>query len=67
MTKEEIAVGWLKWLRGGIYSTIENQIRDLEKEEVDIDWLIHYLQESIEYDLGKFGRGLRREVSRGNK
>jgi hypothetical protein len=62
MTKREAVESWLEWLKRSISETIDNQIEDLEKNEVNIDWLVHYLDESIDYDLGKFLRGLQREV-----
>jgi hypothetical protein len=66
MTKKEIAISWLKWLKESIDNTIDLRIANIEVNyESDIDWLIHYLQESIELDLGKFERGLKREVSKG--
>jgi hypothetical protein len=71
MTKREIVEGWLQWLRDSIAGTIENveneELDSMRDDEIDIDFIIHGLKESIEMDLGKFERGIRREVSKGNK
>jgi len=65
MTEKEMAVGWLKWLKESIDNMIDLRIANVEVNyESDIDWLIHYVQESIELDLGKFERGTKREIGR---
>jgi hypothetical protein len=66
MTKREAVESWLEWLKNSISETIEittnEEVDSVSDDEIDADFIIHELQESIEYDLGKFRRGLAREV-----
>jgi hypothetical protein len=66
MTKREAVESWLEWLKNSISETIKittnEEVDSMGDDEIDVNFIVHELQESIEYDLGKFKRGLEREV-----
>ena len=57
MSNSEIVEKWLDWLKNSIDTTII----EIHSED-DANWIIHYIKESVEADLGKFERGLKKEI-----
>jgi hypothetical protein len=64
---KQITLDWLNWLKKSIDTTIEAKIVEVaeSKENINVNWLTHYITESIELDLGKFRRGLTKEIRGG--
>jgi len=67
MTEKEAIISWLNWLKNSIEHTIEiveSDINEAEDVKEEAEYIVHFISEEIEENLGRFERGIKREIEK---
>ena len=67
MTKKETIISWLNWLKESIEKKIDiaqSDISEAEDVREEAEYIVHFISEGIEEDLGKFESGVKKEIEK---
>jgi predicted methyltransferase MtxX (methanogen marker protein 4) len=67
VTKNEAIISWLNWLKESIEKKIdiaESDINEAKDTREEAEYIVHFISEGIEEDLGRFERGVKREIQK---